>query len=476
MVRRKGGLWWALLVCSFLRAGGQLCRDVRQWRDGAKKNCRWYERSQICKGGKVLVNVDSSIGHYPELNCCACGRAVNLAQGKCWSPGYTPETCCPAGKNTTGCFGYGFTSRACCDDIATEEAKVFMRRIKALSTNPVPAACGRLTKENRDAMMLAPLFGNGLWQVNLPDQWRRQYRMGRRKPPPGCFSTEIRDDTDVAKFFLRLRRKKIPLAGWVVNLGAGPPFSDYTYSMRNFTNMVALEPQGPPNGPSKEMIAKLRPNIRYVTRSATLSNLGDLLEEGGLRCKGKDAPVPIDVLKIDIDSCDCQLLQGMLRLVRPKFITLEINWGFPPPFKFQRMCHSDLWKQTERAVRFGRGLSGIPFGCSLAAAVSSLRAHRYVFLGLLYHEEGGVGGQADFDAAFLDEGIAAQMGIQGSVDEVECYRLRAKMGTFAFMPREWLNVWAQSDVDETLLAHAWCAMHQYSYTLRTDHLPFSLSL
>merc|ERR1712139_226038 len=90
-----------------------------------------------------------------------------------------------------------------------------------------------------------------------------------------------------------------------------------------------------------------------------------LLDQAGMAAAGKGP----DVLKVDIDSWDCDVLRAaLLRLSpKPRLVWVELNWSVPPPVRFARLYHPD-W-----ATRIS-SLHGFPWthGCSLSYAVDLL--------------------------------------------------------------------------------------------------------
>ena len=44
----------------------------------------------------------------------------------------------------------------------------------------------------------------------------------------------------------------------------------------------------------------------------------------------------VDVVKVDIDSYDCDLLGALLQVADPKVINLETSFQFPPPIEFAK--------------------------------------------------------------------------------------------------------------------------------------------
>jgi len=129
------------------------------------------------------------------------------------------------------------------------------------------------------------------------------------------------------------------------------------------------------------------------------------------------AAVPIggyDVLKVDLDSYDCELLWSLLHDFehRPSCIILEVNTAFPPPFEFS-MLHHPAWDEAN--------MTSLPhhlaYGCSLSYAVRlltrQLPAPRYVLLQM-----------AKKDALFLREDVAERLlGTKADPDEFACYQV-----------------------------------------------------
>ncbi len=89
----------------------------------------------------------------------------------------------------------------------------------------------------------------------------------------------------------------------------------------------------------------------------------------------------VDILKIDIDSYDCHLAQQLLSMIVPKFIIMEVNMAFPPPFEF--WVEYDPAKDYDITYKTPHHLLGVDegathnspfFSCSLSHMI--LRLHR----------------------------------------------------------------------------------------------------
>lgn len=139
----------------------------------------------------------------------------------------------------------------------------------------------------------------------------------------------------------------------------------------------------------------------------------DVQERGVLR---------VDVLKIDIDSYDCALLEAYLAGVfserlgeklrlQPSIILSEVNDGIPPPVQQALLFDPALLNVSFESPECS---GNIPVsGCSLSYQVKQMARFGY---SLLMYASG--------NAVFAHESVVpklAEAGIDGPVDEFECY-------------------------------------------------------
>ena len=96
-----------------------------------------------------------------------------------------------------------------------------------------------------------------------------------------------------------------------------------------------------------------------------------------------EVPQNPDVIKIDIDSFDCDLLEAFLRRREFKLIYTEINYEIPVPFMFSRKWSPGI-KFCMRPFGF--------YGCSLSYQVHMMAKYGYVLLQL-----------CGYDATFVHE-------------------------------------------------------------------------
>ncbi|CAE7322412.1 unnamed protein product [Symbiodinium natans] len=134
------------------------------------------------------------------------------------------------------------------------------------------------------------------------------------------------------------------------------------------------------------------------------------------------ARVEVDAMSLDIDSYDCSVLREALRIVSPKFVSVEIS-AFPPPVVVSAEFHPIFQAKekknmsSEHAIRGGTKRDGFN-GCSFSAAISMLWPH-----GL------GLYRMAARDALFVRGDVAEEIGLSGKqgepwqpADEFDCWR------------------------------------------------------
>jgi hypothetical protein len=82
------------------------------------------------------------------------------------------------------------------------------------------------------------------------------------------------------------------------------------------------------------------PLVRKMVASITPGNAVALMDEA-------KAPRDVSLLKIDIDTCDCQVVEALLagQRIRPLVVLMEANPNFPPPILFcERFDPKRVWK------------------------------------------------------------------------------------------------------------------------------------
>ena len=102
-------------------------------------------------------------------------------------------------------------------------------------------------------------------------------------------------------------------------------------------------------------------------------------------------PLNLTVLKVNIDSCDCHILDVALSMLQPAVIFMEVNMMMPLPLMFSKSSYSEHAGGQQHFL-WDTGF----WGCSFSYAVRSLRAWGYKLLQLHW-----------IDATFVHESFMA---------------------------------------------------------------------
>jgi hypothetical protein len=138
----------------------------------------------------------------------------------------------------------------------------------------------------------------------------------------------------------------------------------------------------------------------------------------------------IDVLKVDIDSIDCEVLRAILSRVKPAVIVVEVATKLPPPFRYSLFEYRNSSNLLEGGHDF--------VGCSLSYQVHLLEP---AFTLLLF---------TGMDAVFVHRELAPTLEklpagrlfpwtswpLRFPVDEVDCFRRALKGIAYP----EWISV------------------------------------
>jgi len=281
---------------------------------------------------------------------------------------------------------------------------------------------------------------------------------GRCVPPPGPRSTwDAAAAGRLERLYRALRRGGVPLSGRVVNLGAGS-WEDPTYHVAAEFNLSGafIDVQAP------SWASEMPGRTRFVNAYATKDNLCALFLRGGVPCAVPGGTRPrVDIIKVDVDSCDCALAKYALQLIQPAVIWIELNFGIPPPLRFSRQCHGRWAGAWGAWMHGGRVLT--THGCSLSAAVAEFRGRGYSLYGVSNGQDG----------IFVHESVASAVG-GADVDEVLCYREAYNVSTLT-VPSTWVEDWLSRRPDEAL-GLAWCNLSYHDYMFGISDIPFSLSI
>ena len=131
---------------------------------------------------------------------------------------------------------------------------------------------------------------------------------------------------------------------------------------------AALEP-GPTFDALQAKYNRTFPHVLTAKRGIAPSTAVEDARAGNPNDSGKS----IDIIKIDIDSCECHILEVLLaeRYYRAKIINVEVNHNLPPPIAYREFCVDDAFGRNG-----GNGQIDV-FGCSVQAAYDVLHPHGY---------------------------------------------------------------------------------------------------
>ena len=165
------------------------------------------------------------------------------------------------------------------------------------------------------------------------------------------------------------------MSHYLVNIGANDGFSaDPTYLLlekhpKKFKG-IALEP-GPTFDALQAKYNRTFPHVLTAKRGIAPSTAVEDARAGNPNDSGKS----IDIIKIDIDSCECHILEVLLAektgYYRAKIINVEVNHNLPPPIAYREFCVDDAFGRNG-----GNGQIDV-FGCSVQAAYDVLHPHGY---------------------------------------------------------------------------------------------------
>lgn len=131
--------------------------------------------------------------------------------------------------------------------------------------------------------------------------------------------------------------------------------------------------------PSKKSFSRLKSNYvgfqnaHLVNQGVDLRNFNQLLRKPG---RVHDSSKPMDILKFDIDACECHMLELFLAVTdgyfRAKVIQIELNHVISPPLSYKDMCAENVVQRSSR--------SKDAWGCSMQAAYDVVKPYGYMLL------------------------------------------------------------------------------------------------
>lgn len=233
------------------------------------------------------------------------------------------------------------------------------------------------------------------YKANLA-QLRKHRNVGHGR----CIPTLV-DTQNVWPTAQRIQAAGYSLSGRYVNVGAHDGHSDdplYDYARMSNATGVAVERD--PHRCERHRAAL--PNVHVACSEVTPQNIVSLIRPV------LDTGEELDVLKVDIDSYDCPVLEMILPEVKAKIVLVEANPSIPPPYQWAMLHSPELWtffnsfhSPEEVPIR----------GCSLAYEVQLLRRYGYDLVAFGGH-----------DAVFTHESVrSAFLPYDVPMDEFDCY-------------------------------------------------------
>ena len=371
-------------------------------------------------------------GYWTALKCCDAADSFWMQQ--CWK-----------GEQKSG---------NCCHSWALQARDHLQEKLRQVKSSQGPCANAFDLPEFTNMGMLKAAM---TWEVTDADlRARESFKLGHRHLQDRCSHEALREDEESATVRLwdLLGHRR---TGRLLNIGAGS-YSDPLWAIalqRNVTGLF-LDPVGPPKKlPSPE-------GIRFVSEFVRPSNIPSLLRRGGFRGR-PGSPLPIDFMKVDVDSCDCVLASIALRFVRPSVIIMEINWSLPPPLRFVRQCHEDWSRKWSSWSSVGFLLS--THGCSLSGALAEFSRFGYS----LFRVAGSV------NAFFVHRDVADLLG-GAEVDEVFCFnQVWQDSSIIRYVHWKLSHDWRTGSVDDAL-GHVWGNFTCYDWVFNISHIPFALAV
>ncbi|CAJ1353666.1 unnamed protein product [Effrenium voratum] len=225
-----------------------------------------------------------------------------------------------------------------------------------------------------------------------------QLRRGRNVGNGRCIPTLV-DTQNVWPTVERIAAAGYQLTRRYVNVGAHDGHSDdplYDYARFSNATGVAVERDAERCARHREVL----PNVGVACSEVTPQNILELIHPA---LDGSD----LDVLKVDIDSYDCPVLEMILPQVNAKIVLVEANPSIPPPYQWSMLHHPELWSFFNSF----HSPEEVPIrGCSLAYEVQLLRRHGYDLVAFGGH-----------DAVFTHE--------SASMDKAGCQANRTREAT-----------------------------------------------
>eukprot|EP00439_Symbiodinium_sp_Y106_P058947 s1357_g8.t1 len=280
-----------------------------------------------------------------------------------------------------------------------------------------------------EGLRARPVNGDFLAHV---EEYQETISKHRRRHSTGEFvcNEQLVDTQNIWSTMQMIVNAGFSLTRRYINVGAHDGHIDdplYEYARSTNASGVAVERQPGLCARHREAL----PNVKVVCSEATPHGILDMI-----RPVLSDAS-EIDVMKVDIDSFDCPVLETLLPEVRARIILVEANPSIPPPYQWSMLYHPELWHFF---ANFSQPEEVPIRGCSLSYEVQLLRRFGYDLIAFGGH-----------DAVFAHESVrsAFRAFTEVPMDEFDCYNkclcsltwLKKVSGVLVWdrLPRQWIE-------------------------------------
>eukprot|EP00438_Fugacium_kawagutii_P025389 Skav207377 [mRNA] locus=scaffold2496:88341:89957:+ [translate_table: standard] len=382
----------------------------------------------------------------------------------CWSPDRHPDWCCPA----MSCWGRSnFLKNFCCQTAVSDgwHTEAFSRLTPYLPPSDLEHFSQILPEEKIDEES---------FHAN-----RRLWALGHHPPLLRYCScaSGIVDGEKVAMdgstvlwpLVVLLALKGANLTGTFVNLGAGTCMHpDPLYQLlaspegSGFLGL-AVEADSARLQRCQHEMARSFATVVPVPLMLDPIHAADQLRPYVAAMFPQEAPPwPLDILVVDLDGCDCLIAEGLMQILRPKVLTLEIAFHIPPPFRFA--AHWDLERSSHWNSEYDIDRFNAASGCSLSYALHKFKHFGYHLLRLtqedvfLVHES-------------VRSVIESGLGLQLPQDEFLCYRASSLWSMF---PSRFVREWFYAPHPSLAFSQIWSNISKVNKEMGRDDAPFTL--
>lgn len=396
----------------------------------------------------------------------------------CWSVDRLPQHCCaPELGGFRDCWASAAARKKCCEQgtsFSSEnlDGEVSMYNVYVM----ISAGMSRDALQRWDA-----LFPKLTIDETAFEKKRMRWRLGHEEPGEVCPAQFVSGDgylhaSDGSTVIWPMMRMfsilGIELSGTFVNIGAGTcDFPDPLHQLifseagRDFAGLAVeanfedLQRCNNVTWNATSRVIPVHAGVDPLTVNEKLMPYLNMLFQ--TKILPTSAPLPLDILVVDIDGSDCHVAEELLQLVRPKVLVVEIMFFIPPPFRYA--SHHDVFNSEKWLNAYDVNKLMPSAGCSLSFAIHRFQPFGYHLFRL-----------TAMDAVFVHDSVAwaIEKGFKMKLpqDEFLCYRRsRLWMQMQVSHVREWF--FASHPADS--FSHIWHNLSLINRELGRPGAPFA---